>query len=223
MKLIRFAGVVFSASVMAAACSHEVRPDDMSAEAHRAAAQKESEAARREMAKAMYESPGLDLLSPGIIPELYYNPDAASNLAYDPALRARWLERRAREHEQAATELESFAAAACKDVPTLQPGTCSALGPVAEVRAVDGGVRLTLVASARVDVLLPQLRCTYAHERERGFRDRRECAFAVPGVEFRATSDPQAIDVVSQDSKTAAELRKLAREGVLGPLAANPP
>ena len=221
MKSIRFSGFVFSASLLAAACSHEVRPDDMSAQAHHAAARKESQAAKREMAKARFESPGQDPLGAGIIPELYYNPDATSNLVYDPALRAQSLERRAREHEQAAAELESGEAAACKDIPAAQRNMCPSLDTVAEMRAMEGGVRLRLADRAQVDTLLAQLRCSYAYAREHGFGERRDCVFALPGVEFRATPDPRAIDIVSRNRKAAAELRKLVHEGFLGGVAAN--
>jgi hypothetical protein len=44
----------------AVGCTHQVRPDDMSAEAHLAAAEKETRQAQREMASATLDSPARD-------------------------------------------------------------------------------------------------------------------------------------------------------------------
>lgn len=209
MISIRIVGYAMGASVLAAACSHEVRPDDMTVEAHHAAARNETIQARQEMAKAAFDSPGRESSNVGMIPELYISPDATPDLAFDPGVQARSLMKRARAHERAAAELEGQEAEACKTIPETQRNTCPALGPVADVRDVDGGVRLRLADRERANDVLPLLRCAAAHAMAHGPSDRCGGAPSLRGVEFRETPDPQAIEVVGQSRVVSAEIRKL--------------
>jgi hypothetical protein len=218
----RLAGLAIGTTcMMASACAHEVRPDDMSAEAHHAAAQREARQAQREIAAAAYDSPGRDPSNAGMIPELYTDPDANPDLAYDPGVRARALEKRAQEHENAAVALESFEAAACKNIPSAQRGVCPSLRAVTEVRDIEGGVRLRLDDESRSHDVLPSMRCHYAYARAHAFDDRSACPLSIRGVEFRETSDPHLVDVVGRDAKTSAEIRKRVRDGILGRVAAS--
>jgi hypothetical protein len=215
---VRSAGYALCACVTASGCGHQIRPDDMSAEAHLAAAREETKEARRETAMARNESPGQDPLAAGIEPELYINPDANSNLTEERTLRARFLERRARQHEQAAAELERFEEAQCGDIPPPERGVCPSLGSIADARDISGGVRVRLNEQAGSSEVLPQVRCHYAYERAHGFSDRQICPLSVRGVEFRATGDLRVFDVLGKDAKTVGEIRRQIHGGGLGPI-----
>ena len=209
MRSFCFARIMFCAGISLAGCSHEVRPDDMSAEAHRAAAQKEHQAAQREMVKAALDSPGRDPANLGTILE----PEVNSNLAFDPALQARSLDRRAQEHEQAASELENREAVECKSVPDSERYVCPSLGSVTNVQEVPGGVRLRLAVGTRADELLSALQCMNAYSRAHGLAESLGCVSSLKGVVFRETSDAHAIDVLGENSKATQEIRKAVRMG----------
>jgi hypothetical protein len=218
MKTSRIAGAVIGACVAVGGCAHEVRPDDMSAEAHRAAAQKEWREAQLQMANAVNDSPGRDPSSTGIMPEIYTDPDANSNLAYDPRVQATLLKKRAREHEQAAAVLESFEETECRTVPPAERTVCPSLHRVTKERDIEGGVRLRVSDPASSDDVVIGIRCHYAFARDHGFPDHATCPLSIRGIEIRKTSASDAVDVVGKDARTTAEIRKRVddeiREGV---------
>ncbi len=209
--------IAVAACAAALGCSHEVRPDDMSAAQHRAVAQKETREARREMVAAERSTPAADPLNgglnAGIEPELYINPDSTTYRADEELAHAKQLAAHAREHELAAADLERSEAAECKTVPPGQRSTCPLLGPVEDVRDVTGGVRVRLAEGVQASDVLPVMRCHLAYARTRGLAGQATCPLYLHGVEFRATSDPQAIDIIGPDNKTISELRKRAHGG----------
>jgi hypothetical protein len=187
-------------------CAHGTRPDDMTAEQHQAAAQKEQKKAQQEEATAYTNAPGANALNAGIEPELYLYPQAG--VPQDHLADARRLQEHAREHEQAAAQLQQFEEAECKGLPASQRSTCPLMRSITDVGDIDGGVRIRFVDQSHASTALPRMRCHYAYARAHGFSNSPDCALYIRGVDFRQSSDPHAIDIVSNDPKTTAEIRK---------------
>lgn len=209
MKLNRNSNLVLPCLLAVWGCAHGTRPQDMTAEQHRAVAQQEDREAHKEAAAAYSGAPGASALNAGINPELYLYPQG-SDLGQNEWSDAQRLELRAREHEQAAADLERSEDAECKTVPTPQRTTCPLLGSVNEIRDIDGGERVRFNDPARASALLPQMRCHYAYARAHGFSDSPQCALYMQGLDFRQDVDPHAIDivVVGGGAKATAELRR---------------
>jgi hypothetical protein len=198
--------------VSAGSCSHEVKPDDMSAEAHHDKAQKEQSAAEKEKEIARSDWPPNEPMNSESIPDLYL-----SQTTQDPKtmhlVRARYLEEHAREHERAAAELEKFEDVQCKSLPGAKRSACPMLGPVVGTQNIEGGVRVRYRSGTDVNAVLPLMRCHYAYARAHGFQGTEDCPLYIRGEEFRVAPEPNAIDIVSNDTKTVAELRKRIQAG----------
>ena len=215
MKPTQLRVLALGALAVMAACAHEIRPTDMTAEQHRATADKERRQAEQEAKGDWADSPGASPLDVGHKPELYINPDATETVTDARASHVRALELHAREHEEAAAELEKFEDEQCKSVSTTERRTCPLLGPIAQARDIDGGVELRLGGGAEADSVLLLMRCHYAYARAHGFAGGKDCALYVPGVELRGTSDPHVIDIVGKDAKATAEIRRRVHAGAL--------
>lgn len=210
MRLNRFATVpmftCLATCLAAMGCAHGTRPDDMTAEQHQAAAQKEESKAQREAATAYTNAPGANPMNAGIEPELYLYPQAG--VPQDHLADARRLQEHAREHEQAAAELQRYEEAECKGLAPSQRSTCPLMRSIADVRDIDGGVRIRFVDEGHASTALPRMRCHYAYARAHGFSNSPDCALYIRGVDFRQSPDARAIDVVSSDPKTTDEIRR---------------
>jgi hypothetical protein len=215
MKQNRRSIFVLYGCLYSVGCTHQVRPDDMSAEAHHATAARETRQAQREMGTSTLESPARSL-DQGLEPVLYINPDATPDLAYDRVAHARHLAERAREHEQAAAELERSEEVECKAVPPAKRGACPLLGPISDIRDIDGGARVLLGGGTRASVVLPGIRCHYAHARAHGWTGNSDCALDIRGIEFRETSDLSAFEIIGHDGNATAEARKRIHAVALG-------
>jgi hypothetical protein len=196
----------------AGSCAHEVKPDDMSAEAHHEKAKQEEQGAQKEAQIARSDWPPNDPMNPAAIPDQYL-----SQTTEDPKtmhlVRARYLEEHAREHERAAAALEKFEDVECKNLPASKRAACPMLGPIVETKDIDGGVRIRYRDGTDVRIMLPLMRCHYAYARVHGFQDNHDCPLYIRGEEFRA-AEPNALDIVAQDpkdGKTVAEIRKRVR------------
>jgi len=194
-------------------CTHEVKPDDMSAEAHHEKAQSEEQGAQKETQIARSDWPPNEPMNTAAVPDLYLN-----QTAQDPKtmhlIRARYLEEHAREHERAAAQLEKFEDKECVNLPASKRAACPMLGPIVETKDIDGGVRIRYRDGTDVRAMLPLMRCHYAYARAHGFADNQDCPLYIRGEEFRAASEPNALEIVSHDTKdnqTVAEIRKRVR------------
>jgi hypothetical protein len=197
----------------AAGCAETVHPDDMSAEAHRREAAKESTIAQRELDKANTPAPPPNFAqTPTGDPEGYYYPVNAYNPVDDHLVRAGALQEHARQHQEAAAELEGFEQAECKSFPAKTRAACPLLGPVVSIADVQGGVRVRFAKGTRVDAVLAHMRCHFAYAQAHGFDKVASCPLYIRGVAFqRGADDPQAIDITGPNSKTVTEIRKLSR------------
>jgi hypothetical protein len=191
-----------------------VRPDEMSAEAHRQEARKESEAVRDEVRQS--ESPHARR-SPVLVGranalgDVFYGPDD-----YDPRtdhlLRAEELRGHAKQHEAAAKYLETFEQAECKEFPPATRAACPLLGPLVDIADIPGGVRARFAESVRVDAVVAHMHCHFAFAQSHGFETAAGCPLYVRGIEIRRASDPRAVEILGRDANTTREIRRRARE-----------
>jgi hypothetical protein len=186
----------------------------MTVEQHEAAARGEMKRAKAEEAASYTDAPGATDLNASNDPELYLYPQSG-NLVQSPLEDAQLLEQRARQHEQAAADLTRSEDAQCTAVPAAERSTCPFLGSITQVTDIEGGARIEPKDPARVASLLPRMLCHLAYARAHGFSSAPECALYIRGVDFHATPDGRAIDIVASPPKTmaqtAAEIRRRVR------------
>lgn len=190
-----------------------VRPDEMSAEAHRQEANKGVTAARNELQQSNSPASQPNMaVSANSNPQGFYYPLDMYNPKSQHLLRAQQLSKHAQQHEAAAAYLETFEQAECKEFPPATRAACPLLGPVAEIVDVPGGVRARFAEGTRVDAVVAHMRCHFAYAQSRGFDAGTTCPLDVRGIEIRATSDPRAIEIVGRDATVTNEIRSRSRE-----------
>jgi hypothetical protein len=204
-------GVVLALLLACGTPADTVRPDEMSAEAHRQEAEREWQAAaERRRAAAAYVPPPYPLR----------DPEVAQAGDGDPRTRL-WNEadnRRAhaRAHERAALELERFESSACRGIERRQRAACPVLGPATAVRDVPGGVRVELKRGVSVDSVVSSMRCHHAFARTRGFGvEASACPLYVQGISIRRSADGRAVEILGRTNGVVAAIRTHSRQQVV--------
>ncbi len=202
-------------AALAAACAASpaaVKPDEMSAGAHRQEAARERMLAEEDYARyqprasaPIPQVPQPD--GPRMYPlDLYrYNPTERAIGEAEQHLR------HAREHEAAARALEQYEEADCGRLPPKVRAACPVLGPVQSVEELPDGVRIHLPPGAPRDTVLAHMRCHLAFARARGFGGVADCPLYMRGVEIAAGADAGAIELRSGDAETARQIRLRSR------------
>jgi hypothetical protein len=188
---------ILSALILAA-CATTRTP---SVEDHRAAAEREREAANE--AEQSY-APG-----PSWTPR---EPSMRGSPIVD-LLAGDWAVQRhvrhAFEHDRAAEELERFEAEECRAIPSAARAACPLLAGVVSVEELTDGVRLGLAGGSDVAGLATRMRCHLAFARARGFAPEATCALYLRGVSVR--SDGQTIELIADSHAVARELQRQIR------------
>ena len=191
-----------------------VRPDEMSAEAHRQEARKESEAARDEARRST--SPDARRT-----PTLVGRATAQGDVFYDSAdynprndhqRRAAELTKHAQQHDAAAKYLETFEQAECKAFPPATRAACPLLGPLVDIADIPGGVGVRFAEGVRVDAVVAHMRCHFAFAQAHGFETAGGCPLYVRGIDIRRATDPRTVEIIGRDAGVAREIRQRARE-----------
>jgi len=196
------------------ACSHEVKPDSMSAAAHEQQAQQDTAKAQTEVARATENSPPLGdpAAVPPTNPEGNYYPVEAYNPSNEHLARARQLEEHAREHRAAAAKLETFVQDECKGFPPETRASCPMLGPVRYIEDIPYGVRVGFTAQTKVDAVAAHMRCHFAYAQAYGFDTVESCPLYVKGLAIRVSKDGKAIELTSREPRMEDAIRTRTRE-----------
>jgi len=206
--------LVFIAACATTSTPSRVRPDDMSAAAHREEAARERNRAEDAYARWQPNSrmplPGAPVGSndaPRMYPiDLYpFNPTDRALADAERHLR------HAREHEAAATALEGFEDAECRDFAPKMRAACPVLGPIASIDDRADGVHIAFAAGAPVEALVAHMRCHLAFARTRAFSDVGDCPLYMRGVEIASSGDGHGVDVTSRDADVAREIQLRSR------------
>ena len=196
------------ASQLVACASSGVRPDDMSAEAHRQEAAYERQTASDRERQAVEQTQG---------PRPDFDPYRHPQMGLDPASRLLWEaeSRRAHalQHEAAAHSLERFEAQECAGIDSSLRAACPVLGPVKAIRDIPGGVRLELADGSHLDGLLALMRCHLAYAQSKGFEPvAAACPLYIRGIQIRASTDGAALEIVGATERLASEIRSRSLE-----------
>jgi hypothetical protein len=203
-RLWRGLGAVALVLASCADTSPAVRPDDMSAAEHHAAAQREGAAARRDEARVEQDSPGSE--------RDYLTTVPISDPTQGPLAEAEKHREHARQHERAAQFLEQFEEVECRHFSPRTRAACPLLGPVVRIDDIEGGVSVLFKPGIPVDAVVAHMRCHYAFARARGFDPSVSCPLYLRGIEIRRAIDPMAVEIVSSDPRAVREIRRRARE-----------
>jgi hypothetical protein len=210
---------IVALATLTAACAgggSTVRPDEMSADAHRQEAVKVSGQAAAEANGTKAPPPNL-AANPGGNPQGYYTPVNPQNPEVEQEARSQRLKAHARQHLNAARYLEASEDASCRSTPSAERAACPLLGPATTVEDTPGGVRVFFAENAPVDAILAHMRCHLAFARARGFAEATDCPLYVNGVDVARGPGARSIDIVSvgKNTKVADEIRLRAHEEVI--------
>ena len=210
---VRAATVVIA--LLGGCASARVKPDDMSAAAHRAEARDERRAAATE--KRAYDpsqtTEHVEILvdaaaaGGGAVVRTDSNPTAAHLQNADEAME------HAKAHDKAARELENFEDKECAGIPSRDRFACPITGRVTRVETTQDGVRLYPAQSATVADVTARMRCHYAFAQARGFDDSDSCPLYIKGLTIRLSSDQQAIELAGASPTVIAEIQRRTRAG----------
>jgi hypothetical protein len=192
--------------LLAGCAGQKVKPDDESAQAHRAEAAREQQDA--EAHRKQYDPSQQRDVSSGRTGGEFssYNPTDWHRHEADK------LSAHARAHEAAAAQLEAFEAGECKEFAPKVRAACPVAGPIQRVENLPAGVRFVLADGAPTDAVVAHMRCHFAWARTRGFDQLPGCPIYIKGIAIQATADGRAIEVTAADKATVAELQRRSHQ-----------
>ena len=192
-------------------CAH----NEMTADEHRLAAQKEEAEARKANAKfdpnatvrvPMANDPNLGPPGQGQLES--YNPTAGY------LEQAATHQRKAHEHDKAASSLEKFEDSHCGDLSPSERAACPLFTAfVQRVEETKEGVKLHLKDGAPEAKLLGEMQCHLAYAKAHGF-EQVTCPLYLRGVSIEGKPD-HVIELRADSGDTAKTLREQAR-GLFG-------
>lgn len=200
---------------LAACAPRSVKPDDMGARAHRAAALDDH-------AKAAVEARAYDPAKQVKTVEVVINGSSEavvkseSNPTQSHLDAAAALTAHAKAHERAAAELEGDETRECVGVAVSARTACPWLGALARSEDIPEGVRLRPADGATIERLASTMRCHYAFAEARGFDETVSCPLYFKGVRLQLSSDGSGVEVVGDTTGVAREIQRRAGASVSG-------
>lgn len=207
--MIRDQILAASAATLLIACGggQGTHPDDMSAEEHRRAAEREDTESERH--GSQYDSDSRRPIGAQTAQSDMFFGLSDYNPTEGHLSQAQQHEDLAAEHRAASAALEAFEEQECARFPPETRRVCPLLGHVASVEDVDGGVRIQLSEGANAAAVADHMRCHLAFARTQGREGMDHCPLYVEG----ATVDGEEGITVTTDAgdQAVAELRQRAR------------
>jgi len=175
-------------------CAGKVRPDEMSAAAHR------REAARQRVHAEVDLTRAAALTGGPLSPTDLFAWAALQHLEHATA------------HERAAAALERFEDAECGPLPPQHRAACPLFGPVRSLLELPDGIRVVYTADAPIEELVAEMKCHLAFARTRGYPVAQDCPLYVRGVTITRAAGADAIDLTGASSQAVAEIRRWVRK-----------
>ena len=184
----------------------DTRPDAMSADKHRVAAEVHRASAveheaRYDPSATVVQPIGPPLGEPNI--EIY-NPTQSEHDAAQRDLAE------AKAHEQAANQLEKLEDEACTATPVAERDACPILGSVRAIVPIIGGARVQLTHKGSTLAVAAHLKCHAAFAGKQGAPQIASCPLYVKGLTVEVDGD--WIVMRSDSPGSADEIRRLLRE-----------
>lgn len=191
-----------------------VRPDEMSAEAHRTEAVREEQRSASERARY---SPAAEQVT--VEPDHSRDDTVVDHgQVYNPTQRylsaAGRDDKHARQHLAAAAKLESFEQAECAAFAPAVRVACPANGPITRVEDTREGVRLYFAHSVDLISIAAHMRCHLAFARAEGFDQSADCPLYLKGVSILVNEKQYTVELNADTPAARDELRRRARETI---------
>lgn len=184
----------------------------MSAEAHRAEAERHEGVARGYQGRADPAYPG-EVAAPyadRVSGRQNFVVETSSGLR---VMRAREHTRHAIQHRRAAELLETFEEAECALSPDQERPVCPLLVDVVRIEDVSLGVRFQLVEGVDVEEVVRHMRCHHAFGRAHGFENMEACPLYLKRLHIRKVG-AQVVEVAGDNTSSAREIQRRARDHV---------
>ncbi len=184
------------------------RPDDMSADEHRAAAAHEEGESEHHADQYDPDAEVGQAIRAGEyeFAETYYNPTENHQRS------AERHKTHAAEHLAAAKALEGFEQAECASFPPKTRAVCPILGNVVASQPTPSGATLTLAKDVNVAAAAAHVRCHLAYARTKGHKGMPGCPLYLKGVQSKTNGN--TIDLTISDAEQVKELQRRAAEHV---------
>ena len=227
-----YSTAVIMLATMQGCASSGTRPDDMSVEAHRAAASSGQQQAAEHFQQYDSELEAIRQLgslgNTGIYydPNGYYSPYGPYGYAnsdyywdvssYNPSLghldSEMLLKSHAADHLAAAQVLETFEEAECKAFPPETRAVSPLIGQVESVEGVFGGVSLSFKDGVDVNAAIAHMRCHVAFARTRGRIGMESCPLYIPGITISRGGNSNVVELTIGDQSQLLDLRQRVQE-----------
>jgi hypothetical protein len=207
--LIVLVGIV--ATLGCATVAPGARPDDMSAAEHRAAAKRDALKADEHGAK--YD-PDQNVIHTSFEhhDELYF-PERVYNPTEEHLRHAEKYRDYARQHEEAARQLEKYEERECAALPKSTRVVCPLLGQVNQVEDIEDGVRIYLKSDRPTNAIVAHMRCHYAFGRTVGQKGMPNCPLYLKSLRIERTGD-RVVSITTDDAEIVDEIRRRSRSHV---------
>ncbi len=221
------AAIVLAA--MQGCASSGTRPEEMSAEAHRAAAIAEGQEIighlKQNNSEEWRAKQRIGTLANS---RVYYNPNAYSD-PYNPYYDYFWdlgsynprvdhldsvklLEGHAADHLAAAQVLETFEEAECRAFPPQTRATSPLIGQVESAVSVFGGVGLSFKEGIDVNAAIAHMRCHVAFAGTRGRIGMKSCPLYIPGIKISRGGNSNVVELLVGEQSQLVDLRQRVQE-----------
>jgi hypothetical protein len=177
--------ILSAALLLGASCAgskQAVRPEDMTAAEHRAAAERSAKAAAR--ASSRHDAP---------------MSEAKEHLVHS------------QQHLAVAHALEAFENEECAGFSPRTRAACPLLSPVVAIEDIPMGVRVRMAQGVRVDAVVAHMRCHYAYASARAFADAVSCPLYIRDIDIKASDDRAGVEIVAHSEAGAQEVRAHSR------------
>lgn len=219
-------------ATMESCASSGTRPDDMSAEAHRAAASMENQQAVGHVQQYDSELEAIRQLGslgntainydPNVIyppyrPYYYTDSDYYWDISsYNPSLShldsEMLLRSEAAAHLAAAQALENFEEAECKAFPPETRAVSPLIGQVESAEGAFGGISLSFREGVDVNAAIAHMRCHVAFARTRGRIGMETCPLYIPGISISRRGNSDVVELTIGDQSQLLDLKQRVRE-----------
>lgn len=204
--LASLTGFALLTTPMGCAATPGARPTDMSAAAHRAAAEEHAAESERHSEQSAPAAGAPVSAATGGHGDHFID---AGNPTQHHQGRAHAHRKHANAHAAAAEALEQFENAQCHGLERGDRSSCPLMKDVAAVEDIPDGVRITLAETASFEEIASHVQCHIAFAQTQGREGMDSCPLYVLGVTF-GSSSPGQLDLTVNDPAAAPALRARA-------------
>lgn len=214
------AALVLALALTFSACANqkaaESDPDDMSAEQHQQAAEREEQKAGEH--REQYDPDAIEQRPTVSMSRDPTEGHQYSIETYNPTEhhleKAKKHERYAKQHANAAETLLAFEDKHCEKFPDKVRASCPLMGQVEAVDDVDKGAKLHIADSVNLEAIADHMRCHFAFGRTQNQEGMDSCPLYLEDLSFETLEEEHAVIIRTDKEANLEAVRQRSRDHV---------